>query len=110
MRSLAWICVQAWPAFAFAIPSNEHNPVGRFEFRRRVHPARVLSPVAVQPTREVCAGPVRDRDRGPQCRALPRCIPVPAENASDTEFTSDGHFVFLTGASHASSRELTYVN
>ncbi len=35
---------------------------------------------------------------------------VPAENASDTEFTSDGHFVFLTGASHASSRELTYVN
>src|ERR1022692_310308 len=35
---------------------------------------------------------------------------VPAENASDTEFTSDGHFVFLTGASHASSRELTYVH
>src|ERR1017187_318821 len=101
---------------AFAIASNEHNPVGRFEFRRLARPGAAS-------TRREYFRRLRFSPDGKYALAQSEtgiavlsvepfrvAFRVPAENASDTEFTSDGHFVFLTGASHASSRELTYVN
>jgi len=110
MRSMAWICVLAGPALLSQSPPT--GPIPRVgansggastprEYFRRLRFSPDGKYVLAQSNTGITVlsvDPFRVAFR------------VPAENAGDAEFTSDGHFVFLTGASHANSRELTYVN
>jgi hypothetical protein len=120
MRSLTWIVVLTWPALLAQPLPKTTNLWDDPHSRASPAPARPSGAASIgrEYFRRLRFSPdgkyvLAQSDTGIAVFSVDpfRVIfRVPAENASDAEFTADGQFAFLTGASHASWLELTYVN